>query len=205
MNFVISHRQTSQSDSNPVILLRNRCTSNCCRLHPNTRPGSCTTRRNLYNIYIIRLYKKKYYIHEKKIQHMMNRNIDDDNKNSWLIIVHFSSGENHLAAFIIFYFYFIELRFSWNTDLIFCWSCWLNQIGNESITDAFFKEWDFQSKTHSSVSSIVFLWIYFIKTAPLLLQHLLSPTADPQHFPFSPNDHPLQHTTCSFRSYMLTP
>lgn len=27
MNFVISHRQTSQSDSNPVILLRNHCTS----------------------------------------------------------------------------------------------------------------------------------------------------------------------------------
>lgn len=136
MNFVISHRQTSQSDSNPVILLRNRCTSNCCRLHPNTRPGSCTTRRNLYNIYIYSGCTKRNITSMKKIQHMMNHNIDDDNKNSWLIIVHFSSGENHLVAFIIFYFYFIKMRFSWNIDLIFCWS--LNQIGNESITDAFF-------------------------------------------------------------------
>lgn len=37
MNFVISHRQTSQSDSNPVILLRNHYTPNCCRLLHNSR------------------------------------------------------------------------------------------------------------------------------------------------------------------------
>lgn len=34
MNFVISHRQTSQSDSNPVILLRNRRTSKLLQAAP---------------------------------------------------------------------------------------------------------------------------------------------------------------------------
>lgn len=34
MNFVISHRQTSQSDSNPVILLRNHCTSKLLQAAP---------------------------------------------------------------------------------------------------------------------------------------------------------------------------
>lgn len=37
MNFVISHRQTSQSDPNPVILPPNHSTSNCCTLHQNAR------------------------------------------------------------------------------------------------------------------------------------------------------------------------
>lgn len=34
MNFVISHRQTSQSDSNPVILLRNQCCSKVLQAAP---------------------------------------------------------------------------------------------------------------------------------------------------------------------------
>lgn len=41
MNFVISHRQTSQSDPNPVILLRNHSTSNCCASAPQHRDHTC--------------------------------------------------------------------------------------------------------------------------------------------------------------------
>lgn len=75
MNFVISHRQTSQSDSNPMILLRNHSTPNCTRQHQNTESGSSKTHEGFSTP-----CKNKKKTHNVKSRRVLNCNLSELSK-----------------------------------------------------------------------------------------------------------------------------